>query len=222
MAWIDACEGSGGSSSGSTSKTCSPRTRSRTRLVTRKVAPGRSVRSETTSGAASMICSKLSSTMRSRRPARAIPSCSLSGASPVSRTPSSRAIAPSTSSGSRTCASATNVTRSKRAPALRATSIARRLLPIPPGPTSVTSRCASSPSHSSSVARSRSRPIASEYGAGMRPARSRLDARAPVRRARRRTARRAASRGRPPRARRAPRPSRTACTTPCRRCAPAP
>ena len=89
VAWT----GSGGTASGSTSKTCSPRTRSLARLVTRNVAPGRSVSSVTTSGAASSTCSKLSSTMRSRRPARAMPSCSESGRSPVSRTPSSRAIA---------------------------------------------------------------------------------------------------------------------------------
>ena len=161
MASTVACAGSGGTASGSTSNTCSPRTRSRARLVTRNVASGRSVRRVTMSGAASSTCSKLSSTIRSRRPALATPSCSESGRSPASRTPSSRAIAGSTSSGSRTCSSGTNVTRSNGGPAFRATSIARRLFPIPPGPTRVTRRCASSPSHVSSAVTSNSRPTAS-------------------------------------------------------------
>ena len=150
-----------------------------------------SVSSVATSGAASTTCSKLSSTMRSRRPARATPSCSISGRSPVSRTPSSRAIAGSTSRGL-----AHVLERHERHPvepvAARAcaTSIARRLLPIPPGPTSVTSRVRRRrrATRAASRPRARGRPP-SVYGSGDAPGRRRRRRCADPRR--RRSARRA-------------------------------
>ena len=105
----DTRAGSSGRPSGSTSNTCSPCTRSRARLVTMTVASGSSVSSDVDLGAAAMTCSKLSSTMRSRRPRRAIASRSIVGTPPSSRTPSARATAGSTPPGSRTCSRATNV-----------------------------------------------------------------------------------------------------------------
>ena len=107
-----ASAGSDGRSNGSTSNTCSSRSRSRDRLVTSTFASGSAVSSVATSGADETTCSKLSSTMRSWRPARANASRSIRGRSPRSRTPNPRAIAGSTSRSSRTCSRATNVTRS--------------------------------------------------------------------------------------------------------------
>ena len=163
----DTSRGSIGRASGSTSKTCSACTRSLARLVTMTVASGSAASSDATSGAAPITCSKLSTTRRSLRPLRASASRSRVGTPMSSCTPSSRATAGSTPPGSRTCSRATNVTRSNRSRASRAASIARRVFPIPPGPTRVTSRWGSSPpSHSSSVPRSVSRPSTSSGGDG--------------------------------------------------------
>ena len=71
----------------STSYTCSPRMRSTILLVTKKVAVGATVYSLTRTGAAATICSKLSSTISTRRPSRAREMRSSRPASPLSRMP---------------------------------------------------------------------------------------------------------------------------------------
>ena len=160
-----------GSAAARTSKTCSPRIRSSTRLVTRNAASGATVYSLTRIGAASRSCSKLSSTRRSRRPSRAIERRCSSGRSPASRTPSAYPIVGSSRSASTTFSRGTKTAPSgKRSPTAPAIAIASRLLPIPPGPRSVTSRRSGSPSSRTTAATSSSRPIRRLYGDGMREA----------------------------------------------------
>ena len=68
-----------------------------------------------------------------------------------------------------TCSSSTNDTsRSPRSATRWATSMARRLLPIPLGPVSVTRRTSSRSSSASTPSTSACRPIVSVYGAGTR------------------------------------------------------
>ena len=94
----------------------------------------------------------------------------------------------------------------KNGSAAWATSIASRLLPMPPGPSTVTSRSSPARRRWSSSSTSRVRPISAVYGAGVRPARCRaLSPAARPRAGSRRTARRAASRGRRRAGRRVPR-----------------
>ena len=71
--------------------------RSTTRLVTRKLAVGATVYRRTSTGAASTICSKLSSTISTRRPSSACEMRSSSAASPLSRMPRVNAIVGSSS-----------------------------------------------------------------------------------------------------------------------------
>ncbi len=87
-------------------------------------------------GAASTICSKLSSTTSTRRPASACAMRSSSAASPLSRMPRAYAIAGTSSPGSRTPSSSTKyVPSGKRSSPRGARSrSASRLLPMPPGP----------------------------------------------------------------------------------------
>ena len=159
-------EGSG-SASGCTSKTRSPRSLSSARLVTRKVVFGSSVNSCARRGAASRICSKLSSTSSIRRSPTARARSATASLDPESRTPRASAIAAATRVGSVTCSSSTNDTSSSPRSAIRwAISMASRLLPIPPGPARVTRRTSSRSRSASTSATSACRPIVSVYGTG--------------------------------------------------------
>ena len=130
-----------GRESGGTRNSCSPDTPSATRLVTRTFSRGQaSSRSETT-GAAGRRCSKLSSTRSRRRSASKWWSRATEKSCPASRPPSAWKIAGATCSGAPTAPRETNATPSRKAPASSsATAIARRVLPTPPGPVSVSSR----------------------------------------------------------------------------------
>jgi hypothetical protein len=137
------------------------------RLVSSSVRPGAAARSEARVVAAGSTCSKLSSRSSRRRLRRAISSFSTSGASPVSRTPSAAAMAFTTSSGSCTGARSTNTTPpGKRSATRSAASIARRLLPIPPGPVRVIRRLSSSRSIRATSRTSLSRPMSWVSGCG--------------------------------------------------------
>ena len=145
-------------SSWPTGNSCSRPIRSGARLVTmmRTSGPARS-RSAWICAAAGIRCSKLSSTSRIDRPARNAWSRSsgvVCGDSTRLKVP---AIASRTSSGSSIPSRRTSHAPSaKEAARRRAVSMARRVLPAPPGPVSVTS--ADSSSRRSSVSSSRSRP----------------------------------------------------------------
>ena len=156
-----------GRGSGGTANSCSPETRSAARLVMSSVRAGQAASSRTRSGPAASRCSTLSRTSSnsveaicSVRSRRIPPGCD----SPMPRV---RAIAGSTRSGDSSDASGT-----KRAPAAkpsaisRATSIASRVLPTPPGPVTVRSRTSRRASNARSPASSRSRPTNAVKGAG--------------------------------------------------------
>ena len=126
-------------SSGCTGITRSPSTPSASRLVAITDRSGHAVSNESIVVAAGPTrCSQLSTTSNIgfvARTARA--AASGSGAVPASRT---RAIAPGTSSACDTSVRSTNQTRAKRMGASEAIWMARRVLPTPPTPVSVTRR----------------------------------------------------------------------------------
>ena len=161
-------------SSGGTATSCSPRRCSGRRLVTRIETLGATARSSATNPAADVTCSKLSRT-NSRSRSRSVSNRrSTSCPVPMSTTPIDRAIVAGTRSGSLTGARSTKSTPSLNpgpACSSRAISIASRVLPMPPGPSSDTSR--TSGSHSRSVTRASSvrRPRIDVVGAGMTAAR---------------------------------------------------
>ncbi len=109
----------------------------------------------------------LSTTMSISRPARAATSLVSSRSSPVSRTPTARAITLTTRSGEVTDSSVANATSRPAAATVSATSIARRDLPIPPGPTTVTMRTPGVASRAASSSRSAVRPTRDVNGAGI-------------------------------------------------------
>ena len=97
------------------------------------------------SAAAPITCSQLSSTSSSCRRASTAPAPPAAGIPGCSRTPSATATADGTCAGSRTGASSASHTPSANRAATRpATAPASRVLPTPPGPVTVTSRCSSS------------------------------------------------------------------------------
>jgi hypothetical protein len=101
-------------------------------------------------------------------PRKSATSTSGSGALPASRTPNAAATAEATSAGSASAARETYRTPSRRAPPARAAaSSARRVLPTPPGPVSVSSRAPRSRRLTS--ASSRSRPTKLVSGTGRLP-----------------------------------------------------
>ena len=120
-----------------------------------------------TASAAGNTCSKLSSitsvcALRSRDRTR-----SVRGLLPISWMPSASATALMTRPGSRTLASATNTTPSaKTSPIPAATSIARRVLPMPPGPSKVTRRSAASTFRTTATCCSRPTKLLSGVGSG--------------------------------------------------------
>ena len=158
-----------GSASGGTGCSISPRTLRGARLVTSTVRPGHAATRPATSGAASSRCSRLSSTRRNR------PSLSLSvrasyGVRPsLTAAPSEPSTAGITSAGSSIGASPTKATPSGKSPEAseaRAASTARRVLPTPPVPVSVSSRTPGRANRSATSPSSRSRPTSDVAGYG--------------------------------------------------------
>ena len=103
-----------GSVSGATETSCSPRMWRATRLVTRILTPGQAAISSGSSAAASVRCSKLSSSRSARLLASSVRRTSHRLALTDSRTPSAAAIAAGTSAGSTMEASSTNQTPSAK------------------------------------------------------------------------------------------------------------
>ena len=129
-----------GSNSEGTSQVYSPAILNVSRLVarTRSSRQERSNRSDSMAQA-STRCSQLSNTRSTLRPCRCAASFSVSGWPGTSRTPSACATAWGTRSGSESGASSISHTpSSKEAATPMATARARRVLPDPPGPVSVT------------------------------------------------------------------------------------
>jgi hypothetical protein len=144
------------SGSGESERTCSPASPSGTRLVTRKRASGARARQVSSSPAAwGWICSKLSSTTR-QAPRKASACPTRATTSPDDSTPSAAATTLTTPSLLRAGARSQNqALPGRRAARARAWRRARRVLPTPPGPTSVTS----GPVTASSSASSELRPM---------------------------------------------------------------
>ncbi len=157
----------GGSESGGTGNSRSPDKRSGARLVTSTVSCGQATSSSPICRAASRTCSQLSSTSSRGRARSVMISRSTSGCSPASRTPTACAMVGTTRWGSVSGARATNATPSAPSSAHRvATSIARRVLPTPPGPVSVSNRTSGRRRRAAIVAASCSRPTSAVSGRG--------------------------------------------------------
>ena len=136
-----------------------------TRLVARTWIPGAADAIRGMAPAADTTCSQLSITRRIRRSASARPSAASAASPGRTATPAAAAIAAGTAVGSRTEASSTRKTPSGKSPSMvRATSTARRVLPVPPGPSSVTIR--ELPRASATAAISRCRPTNAVTSAG--------------------------------------------------------
>jgi hypothetical protein len=157
-----------GRSNGATASSCSPRMRSGARLVARICIAGQRARSGTTKSATAMTrCSQLSSNSSDCRERRWRTSCSLIGTLLTGTTPSALATVsgtrPATPSGARSI----QITPSANDGATwAATAIAKRVLPTPPGPVSVSSGTASSRKRPPASARSASRPMSRVRGTG--------------------------------------------------------
>jgi hypothetical protein len=175
----------GGCESPPTGHTVSPSTPNASRLVASSVSPAqrRSSRSARTA-APSTTCSQLSSTRRSRRGAPCGPASAAASASASApgcwsvpddwRTSSAAATAGTGSAPAGSGASSTHQTPSGNRAAAGGSSVAcaapaaasraRRVLPTPPGPVSVTRRAR--PSSAPTSARSRARPTKPDSAAG--------------------------------------------------------
>ena len=130
----------GASASGGTGNSCSPETRSGARLETITVSLGAERRRSATTGAPATTCSKLSSTSSAVRSLRWSLTRSIGGRCGAS-SPIDAAMADATRSGSLTDARGTNhVPSGKRSTQSPAKAIDSRVLPVPPGPVSVSSR----------------------------------------------------------------------------------
>ena len=111
------------------------------------------------SGAASSTCSKLSRISKVGRSQHATRARLGKSVDVTSASPSASAIAGATNAGFRMAANGTNTTRVVPSAAMvRASSIARRVFPAPPGPVSVMRRAVGSVSQRRSVSMSASRP----------------------------------------------------------------
>ena len=143
----------GGTSSGSSGHTCSPATCSGSRLVANTRTPGFEPSSPATSSAIpGRRCSQLSINSTIERSARASRTRSITSSSGSTSTPNAETRAPGTCPTSPSGARSTKYGPDSYRPAVcPATSTARVVLPIPPVPTSVTSRWSA---HSSSTAAS--------------------------------------------------------------------
>ena len=145
--------------SGASGTRCSPDTFSSARQVQRIVSCGQVASIDAMSGTASRRCSRLSSTSSRSRSARNVRSRSRSGSPGVSGTLRRWAMVGSSMAGSRTGASATTTTPSgKVSPTAPAARSARRVLPTPPVPVTVTRRISGRRNRLVTVARSSSRP----------------------------------------------------------------
>jgi hypothetical protein len=147
-----------GSASGGTGYSRSARSPSTVRLVATIVIPGQRASSSPKSRAIPTTCSRLSR-ISSQAPSPNVSASASSGEpAPARSAPAIRPIAASTSSGLVIASSGTNtVPAPKRSPSRSPTATASRVLPMPPGPVSVTSRAperSTSPA-TSSMARSR-------------------------------------------------------------------
>ena len=144
-------------SSDGTGHSCSSAIRKPSRLVARILTVAEPARIDSImSAAASRTCSQLSNTSSRVRPSNAAATLSAMLMPGCWVTPSTAATASGTAAGSPTAASSITHTPSGKLSANRAaTSSASRVLPTPPTPVSVTSRCALSAASSSasSVAR---------------------------------------------------------------------
>ena len=156
-----------GTSSGPSSNVRSARTRSGERLVTSSCSRGSWVMRLTRSAVASRRCSMLSTTSSRSRPDSAVMSFVSRRSSPVSRTPTARAIMLITRSADVTDSRLAKATSRAAAESVSATSMARRDLPMPPGPTIVTIRTPGVASIASSRSCSPPRPTSRVYGAGI-------------------------------------------------------
>ncbi len=144
----------GGVASGGTGYSCSPTRCNGTRLVTTTRKDGVASSSIPTVGAAAAICSKLSSNKTvSRRPNRSLTTV-IGSMALDSRTPSAAPMAGNSCFGSRTEASST-MWRGRRSEGVPIASTANRVLPIPPGPVSVSSLVPSNRRRTSAISRSR-------------------------------------------------------------------
>ena len=145
------------SDSGGTVTVRSPATASRSRLVASTRTPGQAASSRSANAATTASrCSQLSSTSSDRRAARCSATASSSGCRGRSETPSTDATAWATKPSRTGTRSAKAQPDGNDGAASRVTATARRVLPTPPGPTSVT-RWASRRA-ARTAARSRSRP----------------------------------------------------------------
>ena len=153
----DSWLGSGGAGSPGTSYSCSPETCRTARLVTTALISGAARSRSATIDAAATTCSKLSRTSRRRLSRSQSPSNSWIGRPVLSATPSALAIRGATSIGSRIGSSGTKKTPSGKSSDDRAASWSdSRVLPVPPGPVSVSSRVPAS--SRAAVSSSASRP----------------------------------------------------------------
>ena len=138
-------------------------------LVARTTRSGHAAASSATSGAAPISCSRLSRTTRIRRPVRYGASAVTERSVRFSGTPRAEATRGRTIAGSRTAASSTQTMPPGNAaavcPSREATSRASRVLPTPPGPVTVTTRCSGASTRSVSAATSWSRPMVAVPGA---------------------------------------------------------
>ena len=148
-----------GTASGRRRRVCSQRSCRGTRLVTSSVTPGQAASSAASWEAAGNTCSKLSRMSSSVRSRRYSASRSSRGRRPLSTMPSLWASVGSTRLGSRTGARSTSVTPSGNLSAIWApASRARRVLPTPAGPVTVSRRTCSPTSHWRMVSSSSPRP----------------------------------------------------------------
>jgi hypothetical protein len=156
---------SSGTLSGGTAYSRSPRIRSTARLVTTIFSEGTPASRPETSLAASRTCSKLSRTSSAGCSDNRSMTISISSWPSESRTPRAVAIVVRTRSGEEMAANDTYAT-SASSDMRRASSMASRVLPIPPGPVSETRRISSRRSRSRRIPRSSSRPINGVGSAG--------------------------------------------------------
>ena len=158
-----------GSGSGPIASSCSPAIRSGSRLVATTWMRGAARSSSDSGAAATSTCSRLSSTSRKGACHAARPPACRAGVSPGrSRSSSVCEIVEMTASVSSAPASATKKTPlGKRSCIFVASSIASRVLPIPPGPVSVSTRRSRARRSSAASASSASRPTSGDGGVGI-------------------------------------------------------
>ena len=151
---------------GGTCQTVSPATRSGSRLVASSRSSAEAVSSRWHSQAhSSSRCSQLSSTRTSDRERRASPSVSMSGRFFSSVTPTTVATRETTRSGLETSdSSAYRAPSGNSAATLASTRSASRVLPMPPGPVSVTIRPSNTSLRTSTSSCSRPTKLLSSAG----------------------------------------------------------